>query len=162
MRSKLFSFGADCKRNIFAGIDLMYDTVTRTLGPSGQNVLIDRHNQVVDLTKDGVTVAEEVFASDLFEEMGCKLIKEAANKVNDEAGDGTTTVIVLAKNMCESALAIPENSNVIRVKRGLNKAVDACVKFIAESSTPVDKEEDLGKVAAISCQDEEIGGDRGK
>jgi len=156
MFKKDFTFDKKCKQKTFDGIQLMYNAVTRTLGPMGQNVLIDRARQVVDLTKDGVTVAEEVSSQDPFEEMGCKLAREPSQKTNDEAGNGTTSVIVIMRDICKNALELPSGASVIGVKRGMNKAVEACVKKIKEIAVPVKKEEDFRKIAAVSCQDEEM------
>ncbi len=153
---KDFVFDKKCKQKTLDGINLMYDAVTRTLGPHGQNVLIDRVGQVIDLTKDGVTVAEEVSSQDPFEEMGCKLAKEPSQKTNDEAGDGTTSVIVLMRDICKNSMDLPSGASVIGVKNGMKKAVEACVEKIKEISVAVTKEEDFRKVATISCQDDKM------
>lgn len=157
MRTKQFLFGADCKSKIFDGIDLMYKCVSATLGAYGRNVLIDRLRQVVDLTKDGVSVAEEVVSSDPWEEMGCKLVKSCSQNTNDEAGDGTTTAIVLARDLCEMSMQLPKQVRVISVKKGMQKAVSACVEEIKKMSKSVKNKKDYFKVASISAQDEDVG-----
>ena len=151
---KEYVFGKECRQEIFKGIDLMYQCVSATLGSYGRNALIDRI-QVVDLTKDGVTVAEEV-ASNKWENMGCNLVRVASQNTNDEAGDGTTTAIVLARDMCKLSLDLPDNVRVLSVKAGMQKAVDACVEHLKLISVMIDTKDEFLKVATVSAQDKEV------
>jgi chaperonin GroEL len=158
MLPRKYIFGKDCREKVFAGIKLMYDTVSATLGPHGRNVLIDHARQVVQPTKDGVTVVDEVRAVDDWEDMGCRLVREASQNTNVSAGDGTTTAIVLSYKMCEEGLQkITEKTNVIKVRRGMDRAVEVCVRKLEEIAMPITKEEQFCDVATISSQDPHIG-----
>lgn len=154
--AKQFIFDKDCKKKIFDGIKLMYNTVTQTLGPHGRNSMIDMMGQVILTTKDGVTVAQEVRSSDPWIDMGCRLVREASQNCNEDAGDGTTSVIVLIHEMAKEAMNLRDDVNVIKVKRGMQKAVDTCTEAIKAMSKPITEKEDFKKVAFISSQDEEI------
>ena len=154
---KSIIFSKDCKEQTFKGVKLMYDSVSRTLGPYGQSVLVDYGGMVIGLTKDGVTVAEQVGATNRFEEMGVKLIREASQKTNEAAGDSTTSVIVLAYEMCKRSLDFPSTANVISIRKGMKKAMDICVEAIKKNSWKVEKETDFRKVAVTACQDEHWG-----
>jgi len=151
-----FVFGTDAKNKIFQGIKLMNDTVSVTLGPCGRNAAVHLGKQVVLVSKDGVTVAEQVHASDKWVEMGCQISREASQNCNDESGDGTTSAVVMTHNMCEQALHLPDNCNVIKVKKGIQKAVNTCVEEIKKMAVPCKKKDDFKKVALISSQDEDI------
>jgi chaperonin GroEL len=153
-----FVFQDDCRNKIFKGIEKMYDAVSATLGPHGRIVMIHRGGMLVDPTKDGVTVADEVMTTDKWEKMGCQIVREASQKTNTEAGDGTTTAIVLAYNMCKEGLkAIRGNANVYKIEKGMKKAITACVDHLEKIKTDVSTKKDFQRVAAISTQDEDIG-----
>lgn len=152
-----YLFKKDARQNIFNGIELMFDAVSPTLGPWGRNVIIDMASQINLLTKDGVTVANEVRSPDKWTDVGCRLIREASQNVNTLAGDGTTSVIVMAHAMCRLSMeALEEQTNVIKVKRGIEKAVNICIETVKQSSIPISSREDFRKVAFISSQDDEI------
>jgi len=151
-----FLYGVEAKKAIFAGIKLLNDTTSVTLGPLGRNAVIHLAGQVVLPTKDGITVAEQVHSSDTWEQMGIQIAREASDKCNEESGDGTTSAVVMTHSMCKQALHLAEDVNVIKVKRGMQKAVDACTEEIKKMSVPCTKKEDFKKVALISSQDEEI------
>lgn len=155
MQPRQYLFGREARERIFQGIKLMNDTVSSTLGPNGRTVLIDR-NQVVQVTKDGVSVAEEVRAKDRWEEIGVKILKEASQNTNLAAGDATTTAVVLGHAMCEQALDLPSVASVIKVKKGMESAVAACVGTLESLSKKVDTPEDYRKVAYIASQDKDI------
>ena len=157
--AKDFKFHSECRKALFKGIEIMYEAVSATLGPNGRTVLLERASHIVEPTKDGVTVADEVYSKDKWEDMGMQLVREAAQKVNTEAGDATTTAIVLAYWLCKKGLdAIRSSSNVYQISRGMKMASDAAVKKLEEIAVSISSEDDYKKVAAISTQDETIGG----
>jgi chaperonin GroEL len=128
------------------------------MGPAGRNVLIEKKYGGPTVTKDGVTVAKEIELEDPYENMGAQLVKEAATKTNDAAGDGTTTATVLASALMEAGMRhITKGSNAIGIKRGILKAVDAVTKDLEGQAKPVSKKEELAAVGTISAQDSEIG-----
>lgn len=157
-QGKKFIYGKDCRTELYKGIQEMYKAVSATLGPHGRTVLIRRAFNTMEPTKDGVTVADEVYSNDEWQGMGMQLVREAAQKANTEAGDSTTTAIVLSHAICEAGLeAVNNRSNVYQLTKGMQKAVDACVDELAKMAVPIEKEEDFKRVATISTQDKEIG-----
>jgi chaperonin GroEL len=152
---RIYKFGKEARLSLFRGIELMNRCVSATIGPKGRNNMIDL-KMVVQLTKDGVTVAEQVRATDPFEEMGCKIAKEASQNTNLIAGDSTTTAVLLVYEMCKQMLDLPSTANVISVKRGIEKAVAVCVKTLEEISMKISTKEEFSKVAYIASQDETI------
>ena len=152
---RLYLFGKEGRQALFRGIELMNRCVSATIGPKGRNNMIDL-KMVVQLTKDGVTVAEHVRATDPFEEMGCKIAKEASQNTNLIAGDSTSTAVLLVYEMCKQVLDLPATANVISVKRGIEKALASCVKTLEETAMKISKKEDFYKVALIASQDETI------
>ncbi len=139
------------------GIKLMRECVTSTLGPNGRNVAIDRY-MINDLTKDGVTVLADVVAEEQFAEMGCKMVREASTKTNDEAGDGTTTAIEIAWAMCEAGRKkLQEGTNVIKLQDGMEKAMNVVVEELKKQAIPVKDRQQYIDVATISSQDAQIG-----
>lgn len=128
------------------------------MGPKGRNVLIEKSYGAPTVTKDGVTVAKEIELEDRFENMGAQLVKEAATKTNDAAGDGTTTATVLAHAIMEEGLKhITTGSNAISIKRGIDKAVAAVTNELEKMKKDVSSPEEYKAVATISAQDEGIG-----
>lgn len=157
--AKQFTFHKECRDKLFKGIKIMYDSVSATLGPHGRTVLLKKVSHTMETTKDGVTVADEVYSSDEFEDMGMQLIREASQKANTMAGDATTTAIVLAYHMCKEAIiAVSKRANVYLIGRGMKKAVDAAVAVLNSIKKDITEEADFKKVASISTQDEEVGG----
>ncbi|MFZ6015721.1 MAG: chaperonin GroEL [Patescibacteria group bacterium] len=140
------------------GVDQLANAVKVTLGPKGRNVVLDKGYGAPTITKDGVSVAKEIELEDKFENIGAELVKEAASKTSDVAGDGTTTATVLAQAMiAEGIKHITAGANPLAVKRGIDKGTEQIVKSIKnEIATPV-KEDDIEKVATISANDPEIG-----
>ncbi len=140
------------------GVDQLANAVKVTLGPKGRNVVIDRGYGAPTITKDGVTVAKEIELEDKFENIGAELVKEAASRTSDVAGDGTTTATVLAQAIiAEGIKHITAGANPLAVKRGIDSGTAAIVKMIKEEiATPV-KDDDIEKVATISANDPEIG-----
>jgi len=155
--AKQLLFGADARQKMLSGITQLAQAVTTTLGPKGRNVALDKAWGAPNVIHDGVSVAKEIELEDKFENMGAQLVKEAASKTNDVAGDGTTTATLLAWKMSEIGMKyVTAGSNPMIMKRGIDKAVEAVVKEIRKVAKPVE-ESDWEKVATISAQNEEIG-----
>src|SRR6185369_4571742 len=132
--------------------------VAITLGPKGQNVVLDKKWGAPTITNDGVTIAKEVELEDPWENMGAQLCKEVATKTNDVAGDGTTTATVLARAMVKGGMKnVAAGANPMALKRGIEKAVDAVVKSIEKQAKEVDSKEEISQVASISAADPAIG-----
>jgi chaperonin GroEL len=156
--SKLLKFGEEARRGLEAGVDKLADTVAITLGPKGQNVVLDKKWGAPTITNDGVTIAKEVELEDPWENMGAQLTKEVATKTNDVAGDGTTTATVLARAMVKAGLKnVAAGANPMALKRGIEKAVDAAVEAIKGQAKDVESKDEIANVAAISAGDPEIG-----
>ena len=131
MASKLLKFGEDARRGLEAGVDKLADAVAITLGPKGQNVVLDKKWGAPTITNDGVTIAKEIELEDPWENMGAQLVKEVATKTNDVAGDGTTTATVLARAMVKGGMKnVAAGANPMALKRGIEKAVEAAVEAI--------------------------------
>src|SRR5256712_11888296 len=155
--AKQIMFDEEARRSLKKGIDIMSEAVKSTLGPKGRNVALDKKFGAPSVTHDGVTVAKEITLENPFENMGAQLLKEAATKTNDVAGDGTTTATVLAQAIVNEGMRnIAAGSNAMLLKRGIDKAAAAVVAEIKAMSTPVHGKEDIAHIAAISAADEEI------
>jgi chaperonin GroEL len=158
MAAKQLAFSEDARRRLKAGVDVLASAVATTLGPKGRNVALDRKFGSPTITHDGVTVAKEIELEDPFENMGAQLLKEAATKTNDIAGDGTTTSTVLAHAMVTEGLKnLAAGSNPMLLKRGIESAAKAVAEAITKASIKVTEKEEIASVAAISAQDKEIG-----
>ncbi|MEN6546788.1 MAG: chaperonin GroEL, partial [Armatimonadia bacterium] len=158
MAAKNILFDEEARRALERGANAVANAVKVTLGPSGRNVLLDKKFGSPVITKDGVTVAKEIELEDNFENMGAQLLKEAASKTNDVAGDGTTTATVLAQAMMREGLkAVAAGANPMMVKRGMDKAVDVVVAFLRAAATPVNTAEEMRNVASIAGNSEAIG-----
>src|SRR5213594_794809 len=156
--AKQLAFTDEARKKLKNGIDIMANAVKTTLGPKGRNVALDKKFGSPTVTHDGVTVAREVELSDPFENMGAQLLKEAASKTNDVAGDGTTTSVVLAQAIVHEGMRnVAAGANPMLLKRGLDKAVEAVVTEIKAMAVPVKGKEDIAHVASISAADQEIG-----
>jgi chaperonin GroEL len=156
--SKLLRFGEDARRSLEAGVDKLADAVAITLGPKGQNVVLDKKWGAPTITNDGVTIAKEVELEDAWENLGAQLTKEVATKTNDVAGDGTTTATVLARAMVKGGLKnVAAGANPMILKRGIEKAVEAAVEQIKAQSKDVESKEEIAQVASISAADTTIG-----
>ena len=159
MASKLLKFGEDARRGLEAGVDKLADAVAITLGPKGQNVVLDKKWGAPTITNDGVTIAKEIELEDPWENMGAQLVKEAAVKTNDTVGDGTTTATVLAQAIVRQGMtAIAAGGNPVLVKRGIDLAVGALVAHLESVAHPVSTEDDYARVAAISANDDDAVG----
>ena len=158
MTAKQLLFSNDARKKILAGVEKLYDAVRVTMGPSGRNVLIEKSYGAPTVTKDGVSVAKEIELEDKFENMGAQLVKEAATKTNDAAGDGTTTATVLAYAIMAQGLKhLSAGSNAISIKRGIDKAVKAVTEELEKMKKDISKKDEYKAVATISAQDEEVG-----
>ncbi len=158
MPAKILAFSEDARMRLKTGVDVLAQAVATTLGPKGRNVALDRKFGSPSITHDGVSVAKEIELEDPFENMGAQLLKEAATKTNDIAGDGTTTSTVLAHAMVTSGLKnLAAGSNPMMLKRGIEAASKAVAEDIAKQADDVTTKEEIASVAAISAQDQEIG-----
>lgn len=157
MPAKQLMFSDDARQKMLAGINKLAAAVTTTLGPKGRNVAIDKAWGAPSVLHDGVSVAKEITLEDKFENMGAQLVKEAASKTNDAAGDGTTTATLLAQHIANKGMKyVTAGVNPMIMKRGMDKAVEAVVAEIRRLAKPV-KESDWEKVATISAQNPIIG-----
>lgn len=155
--SKQIISGVSARESIKKGVDLLSNAVKITLGPRGRNVVLDKGFGAPVVTNDGVTIAKEIELKDKFENIGAALVKEAASKTNDVAGDGTTTAVVLAQAMIADGLnLINSGANPMILKRGMDKAVLKVAEILRKNAKPVTKEK-IKDVAVISANDEEIG-----
>lgn len=158
MTAKQLVFSEEARRRLQKGMDLLATAVVTTLGPKGRNVAVDRKFGSPTITHDGVSVAKEVELEDPFENMGAQLLKEAATKTNDIAGDGTTTSTVLAHSIVTEGMKnLAAGFNPMLLKRGIEGATKAVTEKINEQSIPIDTKEDIANVASISAQDRTIG-----
>lgn len=156
--AKQLVFSEEARRKLKVGIDAVANAVSTTLGPKGRNVALDKKFGAPTVTHDGVTVAKEVELEDPFENMGAQLLKEAATKTNDIAGDGTTTATVLAQSIVNEGLKnLAAGANPMLLKRGIEAGVSALSKRIREMAVPIDSMEEIASVASNSAQDEAIG-----
>ena len=164
--------GDAARAALLAGINELADTVSATLGPKGRNIAMHqkaslygadygetaRPDAHVLITNDGVTIAKEIVFSDPVKNMGAQLMKEAAVKANDEAGDGTTTAIVLAQTILDGAFRnIAAGADPLAIRRGIKKAGELATKTLVDAAAPVTTQEAIAHVATISCQDPELG-----
>ena len=158
MAAKQLVFSEDARRRLKEGMDVVANAVSATLGPKGRNVAVDRKFGSPTITHDGVSVAKEIELEDPFANMGAQLLKEAAQKTNDIAGDGTTTSTVLAHAIVNEGLkALAAGYNPMLLKRGIETATDEVVKSLKKMATKIDTREEIASVATNSAADEEIG-----
>jgi chaperonin GroEL len=158
--SKVIEFGPEARRKLANGIDKLANAVTATLGPNGRNVVISKANEYPQSTKDGVTVAKSISLEDPIEELGVQMVKQAAIKTADNAGDGTTTSTLLAQEMVKAGLTHLSNGmNAVEIKRGIDKAVKEVIEHLqTEISEEISSEEQLTQIATISANnDPEVG-----
>ena len=158
MAAKQLVFQSDARRRLQNGIDIVAQAVATTLGPKGRNVAIDKKFGSPTITHDGVTVAKEIELQDPFENMGAQLLKEAATKTNDIAGDGTTTSTVLAHAIVvEGMKNLAAGANPMLLKRGIEAATKAVADKINQQAIPLESKAEIANVASISAQDRIIG-----
>ncbi len=156
--AKALKFGSEARESLLKGINLLTDAVAITLGPKGRNVALDKKWGAPNVVHDGVTVAKEIDLEDPFENMGAQLLKEAASKTADVAGDGTTTATILAKAIVTEGLKnIQAGSNPMILKKGIEKAVVALVEELKKMSKKISTQGEVAQVATISAADSTIG-----
>ncbi|MBN2504956.1 MAG: chaperonin GroEL [Bacilli bacterium] len=156
--SKEIRYSKDARVSMLKGVDILADAVKVTLGPKGRNVVLDKGYGSPMITNDGVTIAKEIELKDAFENMGAKLVYEAANKTNDVAGDGTTTATVLTQSMIHKGIEhVEKGTNPVLMREGMEKAAKEVAKKLLEKSHKIETDEDVASVATVSSGSEEIG-----
>ncbi len=156
--AKVIEFNETARGSLKLGVDTLANAVKTTLGPKGRNVALDKKYGAPTVTHDGVTVAKEIELDDPFANMGAQLLKEAATKTNDVAGDGTTTATVLAQAIVHEGMRnVAAGANAMLLKQGIDLGAAALVTKLQDMATPVKGKEEIAQVAAISAADQEIG-----
>ena len=159
MQSKEIKFSADARTRLLNGVNILADAVKVTLGPKGRNVVLDKSFGAPRITKDGVSVAKEIDLKDKFENMGAQMVKEVASKTSDDAGDGTTTAIILAQSIVEEGTkAVAAGMNPMDLKRGIDMATKTIVENIKSKSKKISTNDEVKQVGTISANgDAEVG-----
>ena len=156
--AKQVALDAEARKLLLQGIDTVANAVRTTLGPKGRNVALGKKFGAPTVTHDGVTVAKEIELEHAFENMGAQLIKEAASKTNDVAGDGTTTATVLAQTILKEGLRnVAAGSNPMIIKRGIGQGVAVLVGNLQGQAKQIKGTEEIAQIASISAADTEIG-----
>ena len=157
--SKIINYGDDSRKKLIKGINQLADAVVTTLGPNGRNVVIQQDQGVPQSTKDGVTVAKSIELEDQVENVGAQMLKQAAIKTAEQAGDGTTTSTLLAREIVNAASRYSDKGhNIVEIKRGIDKCVKAHVDYLRDLSQDISSEDQLRQVATISANnDTEVG-----
>jgi len=160
MSAKDIKFGSDARNLMLDGVNMLANAVKVTLGPKGRNVVLDKSYGGPTITKDGVSVAQEISLEDKFENMGAQMVKEVASKTNDIAGDGTTTATVLAQALVvEGVKSVAAGMNPMDLKRGIDKATTAAVEALRGLSQPCDDTNAIAQVGTISANSDSSVGD---
>ena len=155
MAAKLVKFGDEARNKVLAGVKILADAVTVTLGPKGRNVVLEKSFGAPNITKDGVTVAKEIQLEDKFENMGAQMVKEVASKTSDVAGDGTTTATVLARAIfTEGAKMVAAGHDPMSLKRGIDKAVTTIIEELKRVSKATKGQEEIAQVGTISANND--------
>src|ERR1700694_1784917 len=158
MPAKDLIFDAEARRQLKSGIDILANAVKVTLGPRGRNVAIDKKWGAPTVTHDGVTVAKEIELDNHCQNMGAQMLKEAATRTNDVAGDGTTTATVLAQAIVNEGLKnLAAGANPMQLKQGIDKGTEAVVEYIRQVAIPVQDKKEIAQIASISAADDSIG-----
>ncbi|MCF8079761.1 MAG: chaperonin GroEL [Desulfobacterales bacterium] len=159
MSAKMIRYGSRAREKMLRGVNTLANAVKVTLGPRGNNVVLEKSFGSPTVTKDGVTVAKEIQLEDKFENMGAQMIKEVASKTSDAAGDGTTTATVLAQAVyCEGQKRVAAGADPMAIKRGLDKAVAAVVEELKKMSKPTKNRNEIAQVGTISANGDEMVG----
>ena len=157
--SKIIEFGPEARQNLVKGIDTIANAVVSTLGPNGRNVVISKPGEAPQSTKDGVTVAKNISLEDPTEELGVQMLKQAAVKTADNAGDGTTTSTLLAREMVQAGLSALDNgANAVDIKRGIDAAVEQVIHKLRTINEDISSQEQLEQIATISANNDETVG----
>src|SRR5262249_26457432 len=152
MAAKDVKFSSDARERMLHGVEVLANAVRVTLGPKGRNVVLDKPFGAPRITKDGVTVAKEIELDDKFENMGAHMVREVAQKTNDNAGDGTPTATVLAHAIVkEGAKSVAAGMNPMDLKRGVDMAVAAVIKDIEKRAKAVSSSAEVAQVGTISA-----------
>ena len=158
MPAKKLAYAEEARKSLRIGIDVLADSVKVTLGPKGRNVVLDKSFGPPQVCSDGVTIAKEIELPDAFENMGAQLLKEAATKTNDAAGDGTTTSVVLAQAIINEGFKnVTAGADPMAIKRGIERAVSSVVEEVQSMAQIVETRERIGQVASLSAHEEAIG-----
>ena len=153
--SKIIEFGPDARQKLVTGIDKIADAVVATLGPNGRNVVISKPGQTPQSTKDGVTVAKSISLEEPTEELGVQMLKQAAIKTADKAGDGTTTSTLLAREIVKNGLKrLDDGANAVDIKRGIDHAVEQVIHHLTPFQQDISSQEQLEQVATISANND--------
>src|SRR4030065_1140998 len=156
--AKQLKFSDEARQSLMKGIDVVAKAVVTTLGPKGRNIALDKKWGAPNIVHDGVSVAKEIELKEPFENMGAQLVKEAADKTNDVAGDGTTTATLLAQVMTQAGMKnITAGANPMVVKKGIEKAVEAVVNELQKLAKPIKGKEEIEQEATIYAGEEKIG-----
>lgn len=156
MKSKQIIFEENARQSLLKGLNKVANTVKITLGPKGRYVILDKLEHPL-ITNDGVTIAKEIELKDKFENMGAKLVKEVASKTQDDAGDGTTTAVILVQSIITEGLKnITSGANPIEIKKGIEKATKKVVSYLKSKSIDVKDREKIQQVATISANNDEV------
>jgi len=157
--SKIIEFGPEARKQLVEGIDTIANAVVSTLGPNGRNVVISKPNDYPQSTKDGVTVAKNISLEDPIQELGVQMLKQAAIKTADNAGDGTTTSTLLAREMVKAGLEqLDEGANAVDIKRGIDAAVEQVITQLRTINEDISSPEQLEQIATISANNDETVG----
>jgi chaperonin GroEL len=155
--AKQLQFGEEAEKSLLKGITILSKAVMATLGPKGQNVLLDKKWGAPTITKDGVTVAKEIELKEPFQNMGAQLVKEVASKTSDVAGDGTTTATVLALSIYKEGMKhVVSGANPMDVKKGIEKAVEIVVEELKKMSKTVQEKKEIAQVGTISANNDPV------
>lgn len=156
--AKQIIFDERARKKLLSGVDQLANTVKVTFGPKGRNVVLDKSFGSPTITNDGVTIAKEIELEDKFENIGAALVKEAAEKTNETAGDGTTAAAILTQAIVREGMKnVTAGANPILIKKGIEEATNTVVKSLERDSKEISSKEEITQVATISAQDEEIG-----
>src|ERR1041385_8546 len=160
MAAKDVKFSTEARERMLRGVDVLSNAVKVTLGPKGRNVVIEKSFGAPRTTKDGVTVAKEIELEDKFENMGAQMVREAAQKTNDVAGDGTTTACVLAQSIVREGMkAVAAGMNPMDLKRGIDKAVLQVIEDIEKRAKKVKTSQEIAQVGTVAANGEKAIGE---
>ncbi len=149
MPAKMITYSSKARQSMLEGVNILADAVKVTLGPKGNNVVLDKSFGSPTVTKDGVTVAKEIKLEDKFQNMGAQMVKQVASKTSDVAGDGTTTATVLAQSIYnEGQKLVAAGANPMALKRGIDKGVTAVVEQLRKLSKPTRDKKEIEQVGA--------------